>query len=150
MKRMKAILIFITLWHVSLAAQETRIVMWSFAIHNRGTLEVPVELKTDYGFMVLNDYTDQKPTPHYILGDRKKGVVMHFKKKADFLGAVKQLAPGGVIAMYGQCTCPTWWGLKESDLVDDEIKKICKERKIKVSDEAFTRCVCPEVNDSER
>ena len=124
--------------------------MWSFGMQNKGALEVPVELKTDYGFMILNDYTDQKPTPHYILGDRRKGTVMHFKKKTDFLKAVKQLGPGGVIAIYGQCTVPTWWGLKKADLDDDEIKEISKDRKIKISEETFTRCVCPDVKDSER
>ena len=153
---MKLALLLLSLLAASAYADELRLVMWSFPIDVKNdqemprVVEVPVELKTDYGYMILNVGTIKEPKPHYILGDRKKGVVRHFKTKKEFLAALEALEPGGELAFYTRCLVPSSLGLKDEELVYEDVERICANRKIELLDEPYMRCLCPDVPDSKR
>jgi hypothetical protein len=144
----QALLLFVLISFSPLVADQ-RMVLWSFKIEGR-VLEVPVELETDYGYMVLNVGSIEEPKPHYILGDRTKGVIRHFETKNAFLEALRQLDAGGELVHYTRCLVPSSLGLKEVDQPYAEIETICKERKIRLSEKMHMRCLCPDVDDAKR
>lgn len=148
-KEMKQAILFLVLISFSALAADQRMVLWSFKIEGR-VLEVPVELETDYGYMILNVGTNDEPQPHYILGDRTKGIIRHFGTKTAFLEALRQLDEGGELARYTRCLVPSDLGLKEADQPHSEIEVICKERKIRLSETMHMRCLCPDVDDAKR
>ena len=147
---MKLVLLLFAVLATTTLAENLRMIMWTFQIHGRG-LDVPVVLETDYGYMLLNVGSMEEPKPHYILGNQKSGVIKHFKSKKKFIAALSQLEAGGELARYSRCLVPSDLGLKEVDLVEyEEIEKICKARKIKLSARVHMRCVCPDLEDSKR
>lgn len=152
---MKFTLLLFSLFCSSTFAEDLRVVMWAFKIDSKAhevprVVEVPVELETDYGYMVLNVGTTKEPKPHYVLGERKEGVVRHFKTKAEFLKALEVLEPNSELAHYSRCTIPSDYGLQEADKPYGEIVEICKRRKVKISDKTYRRCLCRDVADSKR
>ena len=147
--KLKPIIIVLLISAVTAVAADQRIVMWSFKIE-KSDIEVPVELKTDYGYMLLNVGTIDEPKAHYILGNRKEGTVRHFATKDAFLKSVRELAPGGVLAHYTRCLVPADLGLADEEMPYEELEKICKELGIECPEESLMKCLCPDKKYSER
>ena len=101
-------------------------------------------LEDDYGYVVINDGTEKKPKPHYILGSQKDGTVIHYSNKKDFLAAVSNIPSGSTLREYAKCLCPLSYGLTEAQLVYKDIPSLAKAKGIKYSDKCKMYCNCPD------
>jgi hypothetical protein len=102
---------------------------------------LPVELQTEYGYMVINEGGEQIPRARFILAEKTSHTVQVFTNTASFEAALARLPKGVVIYEYNCCTKPTWWGLKWSV---DEFRRRCTDIGIRVGDQVHGTCTCPD------
>ncbi len=67
---------------------------------------IPVELKTDYGFMVINLDWDH-PKALYRLASRSAGTIQEFDTLKAFEAALAKLPKGAELTEYNKCLVPT-------------------------------------------
>jgi hypothetical protein len=102
---------------------------------------LPAELTTDYGFMVINVGSEEKPKPLYRLGCRMTGTVQDFDTLATFVAALAKLPKGSVLHQYDKCTVPTSWGI---DFDQSSFAATCERLGLSLSDERHMTCTCPD------
>jgi hypothetical protein len=103
---------------------------------------VPFILEDDYGYVVLNDGTVDDPKPRYILGSQREGTVIHYTTKNEFLAAIAKIPSGATLREYAKCLAPLSWGLKEEQLVCEDVPKIAKEKGINFTEDSKLHCNC--------
>ena len=101
---------------------------------------LPAELKTDYGFMVINLDWDH-PKALYRLASRATGTVQEFDTLKAFEGALAKLRKGAELTEYNKCLAPTYYGLKFDW---GTFRRTCKRLGIKLTDEPSLTCNCPD------
>lgn len=117
-----------------------KVVLHVFRQANSGK-HLPVELTTDYGFMVINLGSEEQPKPVYRLGSRTAGTVQDFNTLAAFTAALAKLPKRSVLHRYDKCLTPTSLGI-DFDL--DEFKATCRKLDIELADNPKLTCNCPE------
>ena len=69
-----------------------------------GLVPVPVVLHSDFGVMLVNDPSGEKPVSRYILGSKKSGRVFSTLSLAEFEKALRAIPPGTIVPTYDSCT----------------------------------------------
>jgi hypothetical protein len=102
---------------------------------------IPAELATDYGFMVLNLGSEEKPKPLYRLASRATSTVQDFETLPAFVTALSKLPKRSVLHHYDKCLVPTSYGI---DFDFNKFAATCKQLDIKLDDNAKLTCNCPD------
>ena len=100
---------------------------------------IPAELKTDYGFMVINLDWDH-PKALYRLASRTAGTIQEFSTLKEFQAALSKLPKGAELTEYNQCLAPTYYGIKFDW---DGFRDTCKQLGIKLAADPKLTCNCP-------
>lgn len=118
-----------------------RIALYAVKIVNSHSYKV-MFLQDDYGYVIVNVGTAEKPSPQYILGSRREGIVHHYTKKESFLAAIAAIPAGATLRKYDKCLVPLSYGLTEELDVYTDIPKIAKEQGINLAEDGKTFCNC--------
>lgn len=117
------------------------LVMYWFAASEGG--DVPVPLKTEFGFLVINENaeTNLGAKPLFILASKRKKVQTYSSLK-DFTNALKQLPRGARLYRYDKCTATASFGLEKSTW--PRIQRAFRKAHIRVvnQDNPFLKCTC--------
>ncbi len=105
------------------------IVIYTLSSH-MSPLVLPIVLKSDYGYMVINQGGTKAPKPLYILADRERGIVQRFNSKKSFLASLSAIQKKGIMKRYDKCISPLSYGLLDEHYVAEEVKSICLSKGI--------------------
>jgi hypothetical protein len=123
-------------------SEEGNVILHVFHSADSKRVMLPVALQDDYGFMVFNDGSEDKPKLHIRIGSRKEKKVFEAYNWEEAKTIVAKLPEGARIHYYGKCLCPTYYTLPEDTW--DKMMGLLKGRKlVYVEEEDRITCYCP-------
>ncbi|MEK7951625.1 hypothetical protein [Luteolibacter soli] len=102
-----------------------------------------VELTDDYGFMIFNGGTEEKPKLLIMTGSRKEKKLAEARTWEDAEKLLEKIPAGSKVHYYGKCLMPTYYGLPESTWKRWEAL-LKKHKLIYAEEEDRITCTCRE------
>lgn len=152
MKRLPTSLVLILVATFATGAEEPKVgsvakngnlIMHVFHSMDAPPVPLPVELRDDYGFMIFNVGTLEKPKLKVVIGSKKDKKLSVATTWEDADKLVAKIPGGSSIHYYGKCLCPTYYGLPDDTW--DRLMALLKKYKLTYVDaQDRITCDCPQ------
>jgi len=119
-------------------AASGNLIIHVFTVENQ---PVPVELTTDFGFMLFNLGTKEHPKPLYRVAFRNAASVQDFDTLSAFLSALRKLPTNSILYRYDSCSVSTSHDL---GFDWDKFERTCKKLHLELPENPRLTCICPD------
>jgi hypothetical protein len=118
-----------------------KLLLWVFEGKGRQQIVINMPLATDYGVLVRNIGTYEKPNIIFELGGQKEGQIWAFSTQSELLKKISTLPKVSTIALYDKCTSPFSASIKGNINIEENLKRVVAHKQLKGKPIMIT-CYC--------
>lgn len=101
---------------------------------------IPIELRDEYGAILINDGDEQHPRARFVFGCRKDRRLVSTYDLPTFIKALKRIPRGSIVHRHDSCQVSRSNGLPESAYA--RFEAAFKQAGLKLTEENRIECVC--------